>query len=278
MTRKRRRIVVAVDTSAGSRAALRLAAVLARRLDAELTGLFVQDQNLIHLASLPFARELSASAGVRRALSAEIMERELARQARSLEQELEKVAMALDIRWTFQTRRGRVIPEILAASIEHELLALGRTGMRLGHRRLGSTARRLLAEAGLPILLIGSVPSPVERVMAVFDSSPSSEQALRRALELTPEEQSLHVLVWAEKRADLASLESRLARLAGGRALEIYLRVGGGGRELIDWVSRIGPTMLVVGQLGQLEPAALEALAERLDGAVLRIREPAAGA
>ena len=49
------RILVALDASASGRAALAGAAALAAELQAELLGLFVEDANLLRLASLPFS-------------------------------------------------------------------------------------------------------------------------------------------------------------------------------------------------------------------------------
>ena len=53
-----RRILVALDASRHSLAALEAAAELAARLKAELVGLFVEDIDLLRLAGLPFAREI----------------------------------------------------------------------------------------------------------------------------------------------------------------------------------------------------------------------------
>ena len=51
-----RRILVALDASHHSLAALDAAAELAASLEAELQGLFVEDANLLRLAGLPVAR------------------------------------------------------------------------------------------------------------------------------------------------------------------------------------------------------------------------------
>ncbi|MGB7837261.1 MAG: universal stress protein, partial [Terrimicrobiaceae bacterium] len=60
-----RRILVALDASAHSRAALEAACELALGLDAELSGLFVEDINLLRLAQLPFASEISYPSALR---------------------------------------------------------------------------------------------------------------------------------------------------------------------------------------------------------------------
>ncbi|RMF77434.1 MAG: universal stress protein, partial [Nitrospirae bacterium] len=86
-----RRIVVAVDASADSLAAVRAAARLAEALSAELHGLFVEDANLVRLARLPFAREVRLSAAPRR-LEAAALERELRALAAQARQAFEEEA------------------------------------------------------------------------------------------------------------------------------------------------------------------------------------------
>jgi len=275
MSTAARRILVALDTSTGSRLALRRAADLARRLDAELSGLFVEDENLLHLAGLPFARELSASGAAARRLSPEAMERELARQAMLLEQELEQIAASLDLRWSFRTRRGRVAGELLAARAGHQLVALGRAALQPGARRLGSTARRLLSEPGLALVLIGPAPVRHDRVLAIFDRSPAARSALRQALELSSVDRPLQVLVRAMRREELASLRSDLRELAGPRTLEIHESIDDG-PALMQCILRVAPDMLVVGHPGQEGAAELETLAAWFDGVVLRVPAPAA--
>lgn len=64
------RVLIALDANLRSLDALRLAAELAARLEAELLALFVEDVNLIRLAGLPFAREVDRSSAVERQLAA----------------------------------------------------------------------------------------------------------------------------------------------------------------------------------------------------------------
>ncbi|RME35166.1 MAG: hypothetical protein D6786_02685, partial [Gammaproteobacteria bacterium] len=62
------RIVIALDLDTGARPALELAATLAALLDRELEALFVQDQDLLNLAALPFVSEIDRLSGVSRHL------------------------------------------------------------------------------------------------------------------------------------------------------------------------------------------------------------------
>ena len=70
------RILVALDASPHSQAALDAAATLAARVSAELQGLFIEDVNLLRLAELPFAREVGSFTATHRRLDARDLERD----------------------------------------------------------------------------------------------------------------------------------------------------------------------------------------------------------
>ncbi|HWP84365.1 MAG TPA: universal stress protein, partial [Terriglobia bacterium] len=120
-----RRILVALDASAHSLAALEEAASLAEAMEAELVGLFVEDTNLLRLASLPFARQLSYPSGAAEPLSGERLERELKVRAERARKALEAAAARRRRPWTFRAVRGQVVREILAAAMQADLILAG---------------------------------------------------------------------------------------------------------------------------------------------------------
>ncbi|NIO41266.1 MAG: universal stress protein, partial [Burkholderiales bacterium] len=111
-----RRILVALDASPHSQAALRAAAELAAELKAELLGVFVEDINLLRLAALPGAEEVVSALGRARALDPVRLERALRLQAAELRRALESVAAETHVRWAFRVTRGRVVNELLSAA------------------------------------------------------------------------------------------------------------------------------------------------------------------
>lgn len=129
-----RRLLVAVEASPRSRAMLEQAAALARAIEAELAGLFVEDVNLLRLCGLP-GHEIALSSGMARRLEQATMERELRAQAEELRRLLEMVAQAREIAWSFQISRGRRREELLGAARKHDLVLL------LHHDRKPVTAR-----------------------------------------------------------------------------------------------------------------------------------------
>ena len=104
-------ILVALDTSAPSQAALESAASLAERLNADLEGIYVQDQDLLRLAQLPVGREVGLASARRRDLDPQGMERAWRVQAAHAKTALERVAKRHHLHSSFRIARGNVVAE-----------------------------------------------------------------------------------------------------------------------------------------------------------------------
>ena len=180
-----RRILVGLDASQHSLAALEAASELASSLKAELVGIFVEDVNLLRLAGLPFAREVEYPSGAARTLDSPIMERELRMQAAQVRQTLAGVASRRQIQWSFRVVRGQVASELLAAAQEADLLALGRASWAATRRvRLGATARIVVSQASRPVLLLQHGHAICQPVQLVYDASSGARRALATAAQL----------------------------------------------------------------------------------------------
>lgn len=246
-----RRILIALDASAGSLAALESVATLAARLEAELVGLFVEDVNLLRLAALPFARELSAVFARRRPLATTDMERALRAQAALAEQAMARVAARLRVPWSFRTARGQVAAELLAAAREADLIALGMAGLALGRgMRLGPTVRAFLTGAPRPVLLIGPGVAVRPPIVALYKGSASCARALEIAARLARlEGERLAVVLLAasddEAQRQRSEAAARLAPL--GVEAEFRMVVRGDARSLERIVRAEGAGTLVLG-------------------------------
>lgn len=119
---KIRRIVVGLEPVPFSRPVLEAAAELARRMEAELVGLFVESQDLLHFAGLPFAREVGFTSATRRALDVGSMERALRALAKETQETLAAVAGRTAVQWSFRVARGSLAAELLAAAGEADLI------------------------------------------------------------------------------------------------------------------------------------------------------------
>ena len=97
-------------------AALQAAVQLATSVSAELQGLFVEDEDLVRLASLPFVREVDVTSALARPLQVAEMERELRAVAEQTQQAFASALEQLDLAWTFRIVRGTVARASLAAA------------------------------------------------------------------------------------------------------------------------------------------------------------------
>ena len=192
---KIQRILVAVDASPHSRAALEAAGELAARFDAELLGLFVEDLNLLRLAELPFTEELGLFSARRRRLHTGDLRRQLRIQARRAQETFSLVVERTEVTGEFHVVRGYVSHEILEASADADIVLLGKTGLtRPQEARLGSTARRLVSEAPGMMMILQNGARLGAPVVLVYDGSPLAKKALQAALTLLDEKSEDHAL------------------------------------------------------------------------------------
>ena len=96
-----RRILVALDASAHSLAALQAASEMAAWMESELVGLFLEDINLVRLAGLPFAREVGFPSAISRELDVVAMERALKLVAVQAKQAIAATAERAHVPWSF---------------------------------------------------------------------------------------------------------------------------------------------------------------------------------
>ena len=123
-----RRVLVALDASAHSLAALEMALDLAVVAKAELVGLFVEDAQLLRLAESPQAREVLYPSAQQRPLTLATMEQRLRAQGEQARRAMASLANPAQVQWSFRVVRGEVNAELLAAASEMDVLALGKTG------------------------------------------------------------------------------------------------------------------------------------------------------
>ncbi len=108
-----RRVAVILDATLQSNQALQAAAELAASMQAELEGIFVEDINLIHLAELPFTREIRPASMTEETVNLQRMEQELRSLARQEQQKLERVAREKGLGCSFSIRRGQIRTELM---------------------------------------------------------------------------------------------------------------------------------------------------------------------
>lgn len=271
-----RRIVVALDESAHSAAALQAAADLAHRLRAELQALFIEDANLLRLAALPFAREVVGASAAARPMDAVAMERALRAQAARLQASLAAVAERFRVRYSFTVARGPVVSELVARSLEADLLIVGAGGSAgLPVRRLGSVARGVGMSASCAVLMLHQGTAVGRPVVVLFDGTAAGVRALLLGAQLAEEDS--HNLVVALPGSEQVAAE--LERQAHGLLQSVHSAarfrrlVGDSPRDLADLVTREGGRVLLLEAAGAFAEAGDHgSLAEAVDCPVVLVR------
>jgi nucleotide-binding universal stress UspA family protein len=214
-----RHIVVAIDDSLHSLAALEAAAELAAGLDAELVGVFEEDVDMLHCAALPFAATLDRY--VRRPLSAAQMERAMRAEAGRLRGAFERVAARHGARARFRCVRGRVAVELLAASEGAEMLVLGKAGTSSVRRVcIGGNARVVLERAKRTVVLLQHGARITRPVLVVCDGTAGGDRALAAAVRLAREDHG-RLAVVVPSSANQAELRARVLESAAENRLTV---------------------------------------------------------
>jgi nucleotide-binding universal stress UspA family protein len=246
-----RRILVALDASPESLAALDHAASLAARLQAELEGLFVEDEDLINLAQQPFAREVSRLTNMVRNLDQATLEEDLRNQAALARKALRQKAEALRLRWSFRVVRGRLEGVIQSASASADLVAMGRRRQPIGGEALGRTSARMARRLSCSVLVaLPQQERPDAPVATVYLDSPSGNAALDLAVRTAAEEsRPLLVIVPAKDRAEYEKKRQAIEKglRAEMKAIRIRPAIGPDGHALKRALQQEQPQLLVLG-------------------------------
>ena len=129
------RIVVPLDATSESHAAIDTAARLAARANAPLHGVFIEDEDLLHVAGLPFTRQTTLGAGAE-ALTREHVELHLRAAAERARRDLLAAAKRHGVRASFEIVRGASGSALSLAS-EHDFIVAGGQTRPIGqHFRL----------------------------------------------------------------------------------------------------------------------------------------------
>lgn len=189
-----RRILVALDTSRHSRAALETAAELAELSRAEIRGLFVQDAYWYKLGKLSFISEVSELTGTVRPIQHKNIEEQIRVLEYRVKRMMQEIIGKSEIPHTWETTRGTIEDEILAAAEEADLITIGRAG-HSKKKKLGRTAQTIIERADKPVLLLKEGLTLGHPVVVVYDGSSESQHGLEIALSLARKIESKLIVI-----------------------------------------------------------------------------------
>jgi hypothetical protein len=240
----RARVVVAVGSNSPDPPTLAAAAQLAQVVGGELAALFVEDVDLLRLAELPVAFEISATLPTPRPFAASDLERGFKIQAEELRRALAEVAGVLQLEFTFDVVRGKTAAALFDASAERDLVVLaGAAARALRHHAPPRVVRHALRAA-----VAGVKSRRVQPVAAALQSSVCAPRVLAVAHALARESgAALLVLLNARDASDAAlaatvenwledqGASARIVAVPGGTPEEIAEHVAQADARALFW-------------------------------------------
>jgi len=215
------RVLVLLDGSRLSLAALEAAADIAARRDLEVLGVFVEEVNLLRSSGFDFAREIGASSGASRPMDSAMLEMRMRALAEQARRSLERAVASRGLRQALKLCRGSVIEEVLSLAGPEDLVVMGRAGWSATPgSRLGSTARGLIRQAPGDVLLWTDLRRrPRSRVVVLLnDDQGANHRTLAVGIEQARRhQQPLTVLVRSHTSGNVPAIEAieRQLREAG---------------------------------------------------------------
>ncbi|MCX6178081.1 MAG: universal stress protein [Chlorobiales bacterium] len=270
-----RHIAVALDCSPHSIASLTAAAELARLMHADLTGIFVEDINLLRMAELPFCHEVRMYSSETEKFDFSRLERSLKLQAKAAADALQRIAGQFMVNYSFRVYRGIVPAEVILAALDADLLVLGRSGRSPTCRKgLGSTAKKALAEGKKPVLFIQPGFSAREwTILVLYDGSEGSKQALEAALDMIQPGSTLNVLILGETHEESAKMErelSEIIKLPGSTLVYHHLPLKNE-KSLLRYIRMINSGLLVLSDRMKISREIVHGLINEIDYPVLLV-------
>jgi len=247
------RIVLGLECGMAEEPAMEAALALAVGMGSDLAALFVEDERLLRLASLPFGQEIGRTSALQRTFGREQIEHAFQAEAGRLRRLLAGAAAPLALKWTLDVARGDLMTVSLERLGPDDLLVVGRgwrTESARGRPAGGQAPFRRLALRPVAVLLTES-----EQGWRALDAAFAI--AHRTSGELT-------ILIHAEGQQAFRAERERARKRLGGAAAR-YLHVPEKGPQAIAQVVRSqGAAALVWSGLAPRNRAALAEMLEEL--------------
>ena len=208
-----KRVLIALDAPLEDQQLLEIAIALAAARQVELVTLFIEDQELFHLAALPFAQEIDRTSARERKLDALQVARTLRSQARDLGRMLERLTRQPRVSHSLRIVRGAYMNTVLSAVTGMDVVFL--------RKEIGSYKQR---PRGRPFDWMAPVTRQQGKHKAVwtlFNGSAGCARALLTACEIAHADQrDLVIVLQAADSGGAAELRRQADALVADQALK----------------------------------------------------------
>lgn len=220
-----REILVAVDPSSHSQAALEAAAYLAEKTEGKIHGLFVQEESWHKVSKLPSITTINELTGSTSALEEQYLSQQIEMLKRRLRRQVKTISRQKKIAHTWKAVEGCVEEEILQAAENADLITLGRRGSSFPQKKkIGSSTEKIIQDADKPVLILKKGLKLRGNITAVYDASKTSHRSIRLALSLAEKfDVSLTVLVMRNTPETARDRDTELEKMVDTAPVKVEL-------------------------------------------------------
>ena len=220
------RVVVPLDAASENRTAIETAAQLAAHAKTPLHAIFIEDEDLLHLARLPFARQTTLGAQAEE-LTSEHMELHLRIAAERAHRELLSAARRHGLTSSFEVVRG-TSQSALAALSERDLVVAGALTRPIAtHFRVECRWWSSIEAMPGPLLLARHDWGAIGSVAIVLrDRGPASARLLDAAAQISEAADALLTVICPPSTAGAERFEDWIAAQLAARPLRLRVEIG----------------------------------------------------
>lgn len=251
-------ILVALDGSAASKAALGEAVAWSKRLNAELRGIYIEDESRF----VYYPAAFSAEGGV--PVAAPLADADLAKETQKVQQEaqemrtlFQKQASGGGMGSSFIQERGNVNDLLTHEARGAELIVMGRRGHTTpsGSTDTGPTTETLIHSALRPVLVVPEKAQSEGGVLLAYDGSPAALRILPTAARMAQAlGKGITVLCVGGDAANQTEVRHLVQRLLSPHGLEPIFRfspkAGRIGAMIVDQARKDAAGLIAMGAFG----------------------------
>jgi nucleotide-binding universal stress UspA family protein len=170
-------ILIAIDSISGSQPVVQAAAELAYSSSAELTAIFIEDDDWFKASRLSFSYQISSFSGELIPFDEMQMLEQAKAHSSLLERMVVKYSSKMNIKYKYHSARGSVIRELMGATEGKDLIIIGRNRQPDGSRaKIGKIARLLAENCTIPVLIWNSRSDWPGRITGIVKTTGSGEK------------------------------------------------------------------------------------------------------
>ncbi len=168
---KTTRVLFTLDCDHLDTGAFKVIVALADARDLEVTGLYVEDEDLLDAARLPGLSEVSVNTGEVKALSRETIEAQIVSQAQRARRQFESAVRGLNFKYSFRVARGRAAETVAKAALATDIVVVSRALRASGLRSRRGSHFAPIVEQHTNLLFVNEPWASGDSVIVLCESS-----------------------------------------------------------------------------------------------------------